>query len=112
MVMPAFKRVSDLIKGCTFAIMDVNQDNKKVVTISEASNHKLKFVPFIVFYKDGLPTAYFTPNENAPDQNFEALKRFVVENTKSKKQIAPNSIGFPSANKKDVCYLTLNDAYS
>jgi len=126
-VFPAFNSASASIQGCTFALMNVEQDNMKVVKMSENTKNKLIFVPFIAMYANGYPIATFQPDEERPSANFELLKRFIVhtaselksksttatKNSLQEGDVCPTSTGIALCGPRStkVCYLTESDAY-
>lgn len=80
-VEPAFHNASSSLQGCTFAVMDVDQDNSQIVRISNTTLNKLKYVPYVVLYANGIPTAVFNQNESNPDANTSLLKEFIIKTT-------------------------------
>lgn len=133
--MPAFVQLSGALQGCTFALMNVDQENQRIVEMSSTTRNRLEYVPFIVLYVHGIPYSIFTPDERNPAANYELMKRFIIETTgkiksKSDEQyhqnsssgnsnannsntndvISPYSIGI-AGNRKRVCYLNYDNAY-
>ena len=118
--MPSFVQLSRSLQGCTFGLMNVDQDGQKIVAVSAQSQNRLEYVPYILFYVNGVPYAEFNPDENNPSANYELLKKFLIDTTTSVKSqlnrdpsepISIYSIGIPG-NKKKVCYLTYEKAYT
>lgn len=118
-VLPAFINVSSVIRGCTFAIMDVDQDSRKIVKMSESTRLPITLVPFIVMYVNGNPVDVFEPDENNPAANTDLLKKFIIYNANavksgtkhvSDKKVCDTSIGMAICGKK-VCYIKDRDAY-
>lgn len=124
-VLPAFASVSSIIKGCTFAIMDVDQGGMRIVRMSEKTKTPITYVPFVVMYVNGTPIAIFEPDEENPAANFNLLKNFIighanairsgrkVNGVKAHKQdkICDTSIGMAICGPRKVCYLTDAEAY-
>jgi len=125
-VLPAFVSMSSMIKGCTFAMMDVDQMNKRVVRMSADTKLPITYVPFVVMYVNGTPIGVFNPDENNPSRNLDLLKDFIVDNANSIKnrkssemtgsylghhKVCDTSIGMALCGKK-VCYLRDCEAYS
>ena len=120
-VYPAFAQLSNQVQGCTFAMMDIDQEKKRIVDMALMTNNKLTYVPCIMFYVNGVPYSEFHPDEVNPQSNLERLKTFLIEATTEiksggKKALKPeaissHSIGIPG-NKKRVCYLTYETAYA
>lgn len=77
-IAPAFKAASDSIKGCTFAVMNVDQNDMQVVRMSQNTRNVLEYVPLIVMYANGQSVAIFNPDESNPVANLELLKQFVT----------------------------------
>jgi hypothetical protein len=110
-----------MIQGCTFGIMEVEQDNMKVSTMSLGTSTPITYVPLVILYKSGHPQAMFTPNEQNPAGALDQLKAFLVQHTTKQQQVAPIastsksetskfSTGRPAPGK-NVCYLTFESAY-
>jgi Thioredoxin len=76
-IAPAFKAASDAIKGCTFAVMNVDQNDMQVVRMSHRTHNRLEYVPLIVMYANGVSAAIFNPDESNPVANLELLKQFI-----------------------------------
>lgn len=122
-VMPAFVQLSGELQGCTFGLMNVDQDNQRIVNISNTTLNRLEYVPYIVLYVHGIPHSVFSSNEKNPSENYESMKKFIIDTTVSIKNgtkqisnndnnnaISPYSIGIPG-NKKRICYLNYDHAY-
>lgn len=105
-VMPAFLQASSSIQGCTFAIMNVDQDNMRIVRIAEITVNPLKYVPYVVLYVNGIPATVFNPDEQNPDANAKLLKDFIVKNAaliKTGKKIELAVSSSSSESKQRVC---------
>ena len=127
---PSFSKLSQMIQGCNFAIMDVEQQNQRVVGLSQQSKTSIEYVPFLLLYANGQPLAQYMPDETNPDANVDKMTKFLVEQTNKNpakqttraqnsqqakavvNDIPPYSIGIPK-NRKDrrVCYLGYDKAY-
>lgn len=137
-VEPDFLRLSRSIQGCSFGIMNVDQYNQKIVTISARSNTPLEYVPYIILYRHGVPVAQYVPDESKPSSNFDSMKAFIIAYTTGngsrqfgaqqnrtqqpeqpmKPAIPAYSIGIPGNLASDksschnkVCYLGFDNAY-
>jgi len=126
-VLPAFVHVSTTIKGCTYAIMDVDQQGMRVVKMASTTKLPIKYVPFIVMYVNGIPISVFDPDEDNVDNNYTLLKQFIVNNANAVRSGKPNgvtgtrppseykvcdtSIGMAICGKKKICYLKDCEAY-
>lgn len=124
-ILPIFIRLSNHITGCTFVEMDVDQNQQKIRSIAAKTSTPIDFVPYILFYVNGRPTARYIPEEQSPHINFDKMKQFllmqsqkdyqqVVKNNHqqpSEKSIPDYSIGKPICSKNGVCYHTYNSAY-
>lgn len=118
---PAFAQLSNQVQGCTFAMMNIDQEKKRIVDMAHTTNNQLTYVPCIMFYVNGVPYSEFHTNENNPQTNLERLKAFLIETTNEIKSggtkapkpeaISSYSVGIPG-NKKRVCYLTYEAAYA
>jgi hypothetical protein len=133
-VYPAFVAVSDAIKGCTFAIMNVDQEDMKVVRMSHKTKNALEVVPWIVMYANGNIVATFSPDESDTGANFNLLKDFIINtaamvrsgqpvsgekrhgetyNSEFEEKICDTSTGIAICGPKSkrVCYLVESEAY-
>lgn len=125
-VLPAFASVSSIIKGCTFAIMDVDQGGMRIVKMSEKTKTPITYVPLVVMYVNGIPIAMFDSDEENPSANFNLLKNFVIGNARAIREgrkaggvnmhkkdykICDTSIGMPICGPRKVCYLKDSEAY-
>jgi thiol-disulfide isomerase/thioredoxin len=119
-VMPSFLRLSQILQGCVFGIMNVDQEEQKIVSMSASTKNKLEFVPYVLLYVNGKPLAPYMPDEDNPDANFEKMKTFLIAQTTSlnsgdkptakSAQIPPYAGGIPG-NLKRVCYFSYDRAY-
>jgi len=154
---PAFVKLSHTIQGCSFCVMNIDQENKRVVGMSRSTSTPIEYVPYVILYANGVPVSQFVPDEDYPDRNYDNMRQFLIEETSRRSSVANNrapqqqprqqqqqqqqrgggggdagggsqipaySIGIPgnlkkargvgpaSKNKKNVCYLDYNSAYS
>lgn len=127
--LPIFKHVSSDVSNPKFAIMDVDQDNMRVVRMSARTNQKIEAVPYVVFYVNGIPTEVFNPDENSPQDNAELLRSFIktqinkhnngtwnnTKNTAIKQPALYSSLSKPyiggRGGRRSLCYLTVSEAY-
>lgn len=120
---PVFRNLSNHIDGCTFIEMDVDQQRQKIRTIAAGSTTPINYVPYLLFYINGRPTARYVPEEQAPQLNFEQMKQFLITQSKSKGNVNSTrstlyspaipkySLGKPICTNKNVCYLGYDHAY-
>lgn len=103
---PSFVKVSKMILGCTFAVMEVGQ---RIIGLSQQSKTPIEYVPYILLYGHGQPIAQYQPDEI--NSNIEKMTEFLVEQTKQT-VINDNLIisGVPKT-KNRVCYLGFDKAY-
>ena len=92
---PSFLRLSQIIKGCIFGTVNVDNDSRKIVEISTRSKTPLEYVPYLVLYANGIPIAQYHSDESNPDANFEKMRVFLLTQTSQSKDksIAPNPFG-------------------
>ena len=129
-IMPVFLSVTSAIKGCTFAIMDVNQGGMRVVKMAEGTKTPIRYVPHVIMYANGIPIAIFDPDDD-PAANYEMLKQFIIDNaamvrsgrtpsavtTKNvSNKVCDTSIGMAICGSKlcgskRICYLNYESAY-
>lgn len=77
---PQFNRLSKTIQGCTFAYMDVDQENMKIRKMAAQAGAPIDHVPIFVLFLDGVPAALFNLNEKT--QNFgEDLRQWLIKAT-------------------------------
>lgn len=124
-VMPSFVRVSASLQGCSFAVMNVDQDYQRIVAMSAATKNPLRYVPCVLFYVNGVPVAEYETDESDPSANYAKIRQFVIDQTNKYNSgrrdassrptetmaTSPNTIGIPANKKKGVCYLTYERAY-
>jgi hypothetical protein len=118
--MPSFVKLSESTQGCTFGIMNVEQEGNRVVKMSDQTkSSKLVYVPYIVLYVNGKRHAVFD-DSNVTNNLYEMLVDFVIKSTTNVKnghaQTLPENVSIYSTgmafnNKKKACYLTYQSAY-
>ena len=91
-IAPSFLRLSQIIKGCVFGTINVDQDSRKIVEISNRSRTPLEYVPYLVLYANGVPMAQYHSDESNPDSNFEKMRIFLLSQTQRSNE-QPNSTG-------------------
>ena len=130
-IAPAFKAASDSIKGCTFAVMNGDQNDQQIVRMSYKTRNVLEYVPLIVMYANGVSAAIFNPDESNPVANLDLLKQFIsttaaairsrgnansIQSIRSNDQykVCDTSTGIAicGPRSKQVCYLQEANAYS
>lgn len=88
-------------------------DSVSLMNLSQKSTTPLSYVPYLVFYVDGVPFRHFDGNYTLAD-----LKSFVknviteagvARNVEQATEIPPYTIGKPKTSK--VCYLSYQKAY-
>ena len=72
-MMEAVKHMPQIINGCSFGIINLDE-NKGVIQKCAKSQLKLKYVPFLVFFANGVPYMVY----NGPTDENE-IKRFIVQ---------------------------------
>lgn len=123
-ILPAFRNLANHIDGCTFVEMNVDQQQQKIRSIAAGSSTPINFVPYLLFYINGRPTARYVPEEQAPHINFEKMKQFLIIQSQKQRNttqeavaaapqssIPKYSIGKPICTDKNVCYLGYDSAY-
>lgn len=118
-MMPTFLKLSESIQGCTFGIMNVDQESNRIVRMSDQTKNKLVYVPYIVLYVNGTNYAAFD-DTNVTNNLYEMLVDFIVKTTTAIKtgqhkpinNVSMYSTGMAFSNKKKACYLTYQSAYN
>lgn len=124
-VIPAFTKLSQMIQGCTFSTMNVEQQRQKIRDIAQQSDSPINYVPLLILYGNGRPIAQYFPDEQNPQSNLEKMKQFLVHQTSNKKQgqgqaqsstdtgppVPAYSMGIPGNSQRRVCYLNFDSAY-
>lgn len=129
-VKPFFDKLSQAIQGCSFAYMDVGQNQQQIVKMSEMTNNRIEYVPLLILYINGNRIAQYFPDEDNPQNNYQNMINFIFHHTSNKKtpnsnqlnsnqtqnvqsEIPAYTIGIPgNLASKRVCYLSFDDAYS
>jgi len=118
--MPAFKRLSTIVRGVNFQYMDMANDNYILMDMSAMTNTPIEYVPFLILFLNGKQIAHFSPDDNNPNI-IEQMESFIVSNTRRQpngnssfeleNDIPPYSLGIPyNRGTRKVCKL-FNDAY-
>lgn len=137
-IQPIFVKMSQTIQGCTFGIIDVDQENQKIVNIASRSKTPLEYVPYMILYLKGRPIAQFIADESHPEKNFDYMRDFLIQQSNAAKRdistmqqhrqqqqqqqgavgtnnIPAYSLGIPGNLKnpraRNVCYLGFDKAY-
>ena len=119
-LMPAFKRLSTIVRGVNFQYMDMANDNYILMDMSAMTNTPIEYVPFLILFLNGKQIAHFSPDDNNPNI-IEQMESFIVSNTRRQpngnssfeveSDIPPYSLGIPyNRGTRKVCKL-FNDAY-
>lgn len=127
-VKPAFNRLSQMIQGCTFAYMDVDQKQQQLVQMSYQTANPIQYVPLLLLYINGRRVGQFFPDEENPNNNLQKMTNFILSTTKQPTQsgasssqkkeetesgIPKYSIGIPgNLASKRVCYFGYEQAYN
>ena len=122
-LLPIFKKLPGTLSGCQFGIINVSQ-NRRCVEMSQRTITPIKYVPYIVFYINGMP--YVTYKSENPSE--DEIRQFVKEmagSVQKKLQFSENrvkenkddgipeyTIGKPLRGNDKVCYLEFNNAYT
>lgn len=116
--MPIFFQVENSLHGCTFGIMNVDQENRKIVSISEKTKNRLTYVPFLVFYINGIPREVYSVNEIDLKSNIEGMRNWLLQQISHVQRgvqkvplSSKYSTGIAYNKKKRVCYLNSSKAY-
>ena len=121
-VFPVFKRLSQQIPTCTFAVLNVSV-NPEVVYASQKTISKIDSVPYLVVYVNGRPIVRYTGSKT-----YEEIGRFVVELLKrvqTKKNFMDTryeivedeipricgNIPFNVVCSEGMCYLTMKEMF-
>jgi glutaredoxin len=126
-VKPAFNRLTQIIDGCQFAYIDVDQNQQQIVRMSYQTNNKITYVPLLLLFINGQNVGQYFPDEENPENNLQKMTTFILSHTPQQSQsqsqsqpqqhqqstdIPPYSIGIPGnmATRK-VCYVHFDNAY-
>jgi thiol-disulfide isomerase/thioredoxin len=99
------------IQICMVNVYD--SESTKLIELSQKTTTALQYVPFIVFYINGIPFKKYDGGYNLSD--FQSFIKNVMEeaskikDTSTISEIPPYTIGKPNSTK--VCYLTYQKAY-
>lgn len=80
-VKPAFNRLSRIIRGVSFAYMDVEQNNWLLRDMSLRTRTPIDYVPLLILFANGRPIAQFFQDEDVPQNNTERMKKFIMATT-------------------------------
>jgi|OpeIllAssembly_1097287.scaffolds.fasta_scaffold12838_3 thiol-disulfide isomerase/thioredoxin len=122
-VKPAFNRLTQIIEGCRFAYVDVDQNQQQMVRLSyQTADNKITYVPLLLLFINGQSVGQFFPDEENPENNLPKMKDFLLSHNSQQPQqsqpqpqqqpeIPPYSIGIPGNLDKKVCYVHFDNAY-
>lgn len=129
-VKPHFDKLSQAIQGCSFAYMDVGQNQQQIVQMADRTNNRIEYVPLLILYVNGIRIAQYFPDEDNPQNNYQNMINFIFHHnnknassnsnqqantaTSEPKQseIPAYTIGIPgNLASKRVCYLSFDNAY-
>ena len=118
-----FKNLPGTVQGCQFGIVNVMK-NKQTVELSQQTQTKIKYVPYILFYLNGRPIVRYSGPPNRSEigkfilemanrlkgsQKFSANQQ--SDNIKPSRDTIPEySIGVPYC-EDGVCFLDFDTAY-
>lgn len=114
---PLFNSMSSFVKGLDFAYMDVEQNNYKLVRMTQETNYIIEYVPLLIMFLNGEPVARFFPDEEEPEKNQSNLHNFIKSFTDQPQkmnvaQTEKNFGGIPGNKAAGrVCYLSFENAY-
>jgi hypothetical protein len=122
-LLPEFKRLPQIVNGCKFCILNVNQ-NQGIVRMSQATIAPIEVVPYLVLYVNGRP---FLQYDDEPTlykivsflqyslRLIDSKKSFVDKGAKVESDIPKYSIAAPyldfKCNADGFCYLSQKQAY-
>lgn len=124
-IIPHFKQLPGSVNGCQFGMLNVSK-NKKIIGLSQSSIAPISYVPYIIFYANGIPyMRYDGANDIASIRNFVLEMASKLQNkTNFTKKVEGSSqqtpeeiiipeytIGIPIQGKVGVTYLYFDDAY-
>lgn len=113
-VLPEFKQLSNMINGCQFGIVNINQ-NGYLIEVSHKTVTPIQFVPLMMMYFNGVPIVKYTG-----ELNLRSLNEFVINTAKQmfeegfkftkEKGIPSYTIGEPLwGDGTDIAYLEYSD---
>lgn len=120
-VIQIFQELPRRIKGMKFGFVNVSQE-PGIVVKSNKSIMPIEYVPYLMFYTDGVPYVQYTGEYNMNkiidflnnvNKTIKNTKKSENFGTKKKVQLShPCTLGIPicSLNKK-MCYLDFSEAY-
>jgi len=112
---PVFDELSRLTTGCNFVYVDVDKENRQIISKSHATNNPITYVPLLLLYIDGHYVDKFTPDEQTPSNNLRLMSSFLRSHSKQQKaapepsRVPPYSIGIPGNHaQQNICYIQPN----
>ncbi|MGL4817685.1 MAG: thioredoxin family protein [Enterobacter sp.] len=120
---PFFNKMSTMVRGINFAYMDVEQNNYKIIRMTQYTLNEITYVPLLIMYLNGEPIAQYFPEEDNPQLNTQKMTDFIssfFERKQNQTQLQTfqgqqdNIFGGIPGNRasQKVCYLTYDNAYS
>lgn len=98
---PKFNKLATTVYGCTFAYMNVSQDNMKIRKLAAQTGFALDYVPMLVLYENRMPVAVFDLNESNLGFFGADLKEWLVKTTK-RIMSGPGRNGKPNAMRENI----------
>ena len=123
-IIPHFKQLPGSVNGCQFGMINVTK-NKKIINLSKDTIAPISYVPYIIFYANGVPyMRHDGPNDINSIRNFvldmanklQNKGKFTKQNEEQSDEnnvinIPEYTIGIPLNGKKEITYLHFDDAY-
>lgn len=123
-LLPKFKHLPQIINGCKFCILNINE-NQSIIALSRESIAPIEFVPYIIFYVGGRPFLQYDDDPTLEKlvgfiqyvmKLVEGKKSFIDKGAKVESDIPKYSIARPYLDLQlkcdgDFCYLTQEQAY-
>lgn len=101
-LIPSFTKLSESLRGCVFAIMDVEQNKRHVLQLASSSSTPIEYVPYVVLYANGVPVKQFVPSEENPMENYKLMRTFLIKETNRHNNVSSTQINNTSANSSDI----------
>ena len=114
---PVFNKLDEMTSGCEFVYVDVDNENRRIVSMSHTTEDPIEYVPLLRLYINGKCVDRFMPDEQNPSNNLAAMTNFLMSHSNNKSAVArapvsripPYSIGIPGNHaRQDVCYIQPN----
>lgn len=110
---PQFNQLSKSIQGCTFAYMNVDQENMKIRKMAAQASQPIDHVPIFLLFLDGIPMAVFNLNEKT--KSFvDDLRQWLINTTtqivRSVPERQPQRDSLNNKPKDDVCPTSIGKA--